>query len=58
MILFNEYRYYKTLEIVAIFSSALLCLLGVKALTAKHQNVPSKEEAEPTEPAPEAPKQE
>jgi len=46
MVLFNEYEYYDKLQVTAIFGSAALCLLGVKALTMKHQRDQNEEKEE------------
>lgn len=39
MIVFNEYRYYETIEIAQIFAAAFICSLGLKALLMKHQQL-------------------
>ena len=41
LVMFNEYRFYSTMGILGIFGAAVLCLLGVKALTAKHSQAPA-----------------
>ena len=36
---YNSYELYKTEEILAIYGAAVVCFIGVKILTAKHQKM-------------------
>ena len=55
MYIYNSYELYKTEEILAIYGAALVCLIGVKILTAKHQKmhelIPKKKEKSASPPS-------
>ena len=46
LIVFEEYRFYSPEEILGLAGTAVICMLGVKSLTAKRQKITETEESE------------